>query len=104
MEEAIGAVEAAVVVENRLTYDEPEPIPFLARDYLGALLLEAGRPEEAERVYRAALEARPKSGWSLIGLEQAMRVQGRTGDADALRQEFHRAWARADVRLTASRF
>ena len=104
LEEAIGAVEAAVVVENRLTYDEPEPIPFLARDYLGALLLEAGRPEEAERVYRAALEARPKSGWSLIGLEQAVRVQGRTGDADALRQEFHRAWARADVRLTASRF
>ena len=85
-------------------YDEPEPIPFLARDYLGALLLEAERPVEAERVYRVALEARPKSGWSLIGVESAIRAQGRASEADEVRRQLEEAWARADVPLTASRF
>ena len=33
-------------------YDEPEPLPFAARHWLGAALLEAKRFEEAERVYR----------------------------------------------------
>ncbi|HEX7238984.1 MAG TPA: hypothetical protein VF263_01850, partial [Longimicrobiaceae bacterium] len=75
---AVAALEAAVSLEDGLTYDEPEPLPFAARDWLGAVLLEAGRAEEAERVYRAALEDRPRNGWSLAGLERALRAQGKT--------------------------
>ncbi|HEU4882787.1 MAG TPA: hypothetical protein VFT45_11090, partial [Longimicrobium sp.] len=69
MEDAIAALEQAVALEDALTYDEPEPLPFAARDWLGAALLEAGRAVDAERVYRAALADHPHNGWSLFGLE-----------------------------------
>jgi tetratricopeptide (TPR) repeat protein len=103
-EDAIAALEQAVALEDALVYDEPEPLPFAARDWLGAALLEAGRAADAERVYRAALDDRPHNGWSLFGLEQALRAQGRTADADEARARFDQAWARSDVRLDASRF
>lgn len=102
--EAIAVLERAVALEDALVYDEPEPLPFAARDWLGAALLEAGRAADAERVYRAALDDRPHNGWSLFGLEQALRAQGRPADADAARARFEQAWARSDVRLQASRF
>lgn len=104
MDDAVAALERAVALEDGLRYDEPEPLPFAARDWLGAALLEAGRPPEAERVYRAALDDRPHNGWSLFGLEQALRAQGRTAEADEARARFEQAWVRSDVRLEASRF
>jgi len=104
MEMAIAALERAVALEDALTYDEPEPLPFAGRDWLGAALLEAGRAADAERVYRAALDDRPHNGWSLFGLWQALRAQGQQADADEARARFEQAWARSDVRLEASRF
>ena len=44
---AIDAFEAAAQVEDLMDYDEPEPLPFAARHWLGAALLEAGRFDEA---------------------------------------------------------
>ena len=102
--EAIAAFEAAVRLEDELVYDEPEPIPFAARDWLGAALLEAGRAGDAERVYRAALDDRPHNGWSLFGLEQALRAQGRTAQADQARAAFRQAWVRSRTTLSSSRF
>ncbi len=100
--EAIAAFEQAVVVEDRLDYDEPEPLPFAARHWLGAALLEAGRAADAERVYREELDDHPQNGWSLFGLREALAAQGK---ADAAADEaFEQAWARADVWITASRF
>jgi tetratricopeptide (TPR) repeat protein len=103
-EAAIQALEDAGRLEAGLTYDEPEPLPFLTRDFLGALLLEAGRPAEAERVYREALETRPHNGWSLFGLAQALRASGDEAAADEARERFRAAWARSEVLLHASRF
>jgi tetratricopeptide (TPR) repeat protein len=103
-EDALAALEQAVALEDALVYDEPEPLPFAARDWLGAALLEAGRAADAERVYRAALDDRPHNGWSLFGLEQSLRAQGRTAEADEVRARFDSAWARSDVSLQASRF
>jgi tetratricopeptide (TPR) repeat protein len=104
MDDALAALEQAVAREDALTYDEPEPLPFAARDWLGAALLEVGRAADAERVYRAALDDRPHNGWSLFGLEQALRAQNRAAEADEARARFDAAWARSDVRLQASRF
>ena len=42
---AIAAFERAVELQDALTYDEPEPLPFAARHWLGAALLEAKRFE-----------------------------------------------------------
>jgi hypothetical protein len=103
-EDAVAALEQAVALEDALVYDEPEPLPFAARDWLGAALLDAGRAADAERVHRAALDDRPHNGWSLLGLEQSLRAQGRTAEADEARTRFEAAWARSDVRLDASRF
>jgi hypothetical protein len=102
--DALAAFEAAVQLETTLVYDEPEPLPFLSRDFLGALLLEIGRAADAVAVYEAALVARPNNGWSLFGLEQALRVSGRTAEADQARARFQAAWVRSDSWLTASRF
>ena len=43
---------------------------------LGALLLEAGRPADAERVYRKDLERFRENGWSLFGLMKSLEAQG----------------------------
>jgi tetratricopeptide (TPR) repeat protein len=102
--EAIADLERAVALEDSLTYDEPEPLPFSARHWLGAALLEANRPADAEAVYRASLADHPHNGWSLFGLAQALDAQGRRDDAARSRADFDRAWARADVWLRSSRF
>ena len=47
-----------------MDYDEPEPLPFAARHWLGAALIEAGQLEEAEEVYRIELEDHRHSGRS----------------------------------------
>ncbi len=39
-EKAVAAFQRAVTEEDAMTYDEPEPLPFAARQWLGAALLE----------------------------------------------------------------
>jgi tetratricopeptide (TPR) repeat protein len=101
---AIALLERAVRLEDWLVYTEPSEWHYPPRQALGAVLLEAGRPREAETVYWQDLKRNPENGWSLFGLVQALRAQGRTGDADIVEARFQRAWARSDVTLTASRF
>ncbi len=104
MTQAIAALDNAVALEDSLGYDEPEPLNFSSRDWLGAALLEAGRAGEAERVYRQALSDHPHNGWALLGLEQAIRAQGRDAEADRVHREFEEAWARSDTWIRSSRF
>jgi tetratricopeptide (TPR) repeat protein len=78
--------------------------PTGSTGHVGDLLVEAGRPAEATEVYEAALSARPHNGWSLIGLVQSLRAQGRTAEAEEAQQRFERAWVRSEVWLPASRF
>ena len=59
---------------------------------------------DAERVYRDGLADRPNNGWSLTGLEQALRAQGKTAEADRAREERDRAWARSDAWIPRSRY
>ena len=68
------------------------------------MLLSAGRPAEAEKVYRADLAYWPENGWSLFGLQQALEAQGKIAEAAEAAARFAKAWSRADVTLTASRF
>jgi hypothetical protein len=71
---------------------------------LGAILLEAGRAEQAETVYRQDLKQLPENGWSLFGLWQSLDAQGqRNQEAVDVRQRFENAWVHADVDLTSSR-
>ena len=48
---AIARLERAVRLEDALVYTEPSEFMFPPRLALGAVLLQAGRPGEAETVY-----------------------------------------------------
>jgi tetratricopeptide (TPR) repeat protein len=99
---AIAAFERGAALEDALIYDEPEPLPFAVRHWLGAALLEAKRPADAEREYRIELEDHPHNGWALLGLKQALAAQGKQ-DA-AVDKDFENSWARADHWIRTSRF
>ncbi len=100
---AIEALQAAVEMEDALTYDEPPPWHQPVRQLLGAIYLDAGQPQEAERVYREDLETFPHNGWSLFGLQRSLEAQGKTREAREIAEQFATAWQYADVELTASR-
>jgi len=104
VDEAISHFQAAKGIEDGILYFEPPPWYYPIRHSLGAVLLRAGRPAEAEAAYREDLKRFPENGWALFGLLQALRAQGKTADADAVEQRFRRAWQGADVTLVASRF
>ena len=101
---AIAHLERAVRLEDSLVYTEPSEFHYPPRHALGAILLEAGRPAEAETVYWEDLRRNQENGWALFGLLQALRAQNKTDDAALIEARFKKAWARADVTLTASRF
>jgi hypothetical protein len=67
------------------------------------LLLEAGRPRDAERRYREDLKRFRENGWSLFGLAQSLDAQNRTSEAADIRRRFEKAWRRADITLSSSR-
>jgi hypothetical protein len=99
---AIASFERAVALNDAMIYDEPEPLPFAARHWLGAALVEANRHAEAERVFRDDLARHPKNGWSLIGLRAALEGQGKP--ARDVAKQFTSSWKRADLSIRASRF
>jgi tetratricopeptide (TPR) repeat protein len=103
-ERAIGHLEIAVDMEDRLIYIEPPNWHYPVQHSLGAVLLEAGRPAAAEKVYREDLRKNPENGWSLFGLAQSLRSRGQTDEAVQVEQRFEKAWAWADVKLKSSRF
>jgi tetratricopeptide (TPR) repeat protein len=103
-DDAIAILKDAVKIEEALPYTEPPYWPLPVRHYLGAVLLMAGRPAEAEGVYRADLAKHPNNGWALLGLAQSLRAQQKDGEAEAAEQAFKAAWTYADVTLAASRF
>jgi hypothetical protein len=94
---AIAAMRRAVATNDALTYDEPPPWYLSPRQQLGAVLLRAGRPAEAERVFREDLVRHPENGWSLAGLAASLRASGRLAEAARVDSRFRRAWATADV-------
>jgi tetratricopeptide (TPR) repeat protein len=103
-DEAVRDLRAGIALEDELTYDEPSAWPLPLRQQLGALLLAAGRPKEAETAYREDLVRYPNNGWSLHGLAESLKAQGRAKDAAAVDAKFRKAWARADVKPMAETY
>lgn len=96
------ALREAVTKEDALAYNEPSDEFFPVRHLLGAALLDAKRPAEAESVYREDLRRHPNNGWALHGLAKALKAQGKK--AEEVKAQLEEAWRHSDTELTASAF
>ena len=102
-DDAIRLLEEAIKMEEALPYSEPPLWPLSVRHHLGAVLLLADRPSEAEAVYHADLLRHPDNGWALTGLIQSLQAQQKGDEAAEAEERFKKAWAHADFIPTASR-
>lgn len=103
-DQAIAHLEKAVRLDDALVYTEPAEFHLPPRLALGAVLLESGRPNEAETVYWEDLRRNRNNGWALYGLAQALQAQNKINEAAVITARFEHAWARADTKLQGSRF
>lgn len=112
---AFARLRDAVALEDALPYDEPWGWMQPSRHALGALLLEQGHASEAEEVYRADLglggqlsraQVHPDNVWSLRGLNDCLKAQGRqdTAEGRLIAQRLMLAEARSDQPVGASCF
>ncbi len=99
IESALSHLERAVRIEDGLAYMEPPDWDHPVRLNLGAVLLQAKRPAEAEVVYWEDLRRHPENGWALSGLMQAFQAQGKAAEAMETERRYQKAWANADVKL-----
>lgn len=112
-ETAFAHLRRAVELDDALLYDEPWGWIQPARHALGALLLEQGRTDEAEAVYREDLglggnlsraTIHPDNVWSLQGLHECLSRRGETTESRLIKQRLDIASARADMPVNASCF
>jgi len=99
-EAAISHWKRAVEIQDGLVYDEPPPWYYPVRESLGAALLRAGQPAQAEAIFREALRRTPKNGRVLFGLVESLKAQNKTEAVELVQREFDTAWRQADVKLT----
>jgi tetratricopeptide (TPR) repeat protein len=95
--QARTAFEQAVALEDALAYSEPPYWYYPVRQSLGAVLLAAGRLDEAETVFRQSLLRAPNNGWALHGLAATYQRLGKPGAAATARTQFTRAWVGAEA-------
>ncbi|MDJ0980259.1 MAG: tetratricopeptide repeat protein [Kiloniellales bacterium] len=112
-EVAFEHLRRAVELDDTLPYDEPWGWMQPARHALGALLLDQGRYQDAEAVYRADLGLdttlsracqHPGNVWSLHGLHECLTRRGETVEAAQVKLQLDKAVARAEVPIRASCF
>lgn len=102
LDDAKKSFEKAITFYDALTYDEPEPIPFSPRHWYGALLLDMNEYDQAIEVYKKELSNHPNNGWSLYGIQEALKAQG-VSDSE-INKKFKESWKRSDTWIQASKF
>lgn len=95
-EEAIKLFKKAIQEEDQLLYSEPKDWLIPSRQFLGAYLMKLKRFKEAEKNYREDLEWNPGNGWSLVGLHNSLVAQGKSREAEPLKQEYMKSFSEAD--------
>ena len=94
---AIAAMRAAAVLEDKTELASVTPGPFLpAREMLGEILLELGKPAEALAEFRASLMKEPNRFWSLYGAAHAAKLAGEQPLAQSYAEKLRQVTARAD--------
>ncbi|QEC42493.1 tetratricopeptide repeat protein [Pseudobacter ginsenosidimutans] len=101
-DQSIELLKEAVALEDKLNYNEPPDWFFSVRHHLGALLLKAGKYNEAEKVYDQDLRVWKKNGWALIGLYNALTQQAKNREAQKVHAAFVESWKYADKKISSS--
>lgn len=112
-DQAFAYLEKAVELDDNLPYDEPWGWMQPTRHALGALLLEQGKIDQAERVFQADLGfdntlpralQHPNNVWSLHGYHECFVKLGKVDEARSIETQLAKAVARADVPIMSSCF
>ena len=101
-DESIRHWRTAVEIQDTLNYDEPPDWYYPVRESLGGALLAAGKPADAEQVFREDLKRNPRNPRSLFGLMHSLQAQQKEADAAWVQKQFDSAWKNADTQLEAS--
>lgn len=110
---AFAHLRRSIALYDGLKYGEPWAWMQPARHAYGALLLEQGRVEEAEAIYRADLGLdgtlarayqHPENVWSLHGYHECLVRLGKHDLHEMIRPRLDFALARADVPIASSCF
>jgi tetratricopeptide (TPR) repeat protein len=108
---AFADLRRAIDLDDGLAYDEPWAWMQPARHAYGALLLEQGRVQQAEAVYRADLGLdgtlaracqHPGNAWSLHGYHECLTLLGKHELAGVIGKQLRIAAAYADVPIKSS--
>ena len=92
LNDAIKLYRDAIEVEARIPYMEPPFWYYPVHQSLGAALYRAGKYQEAQEAFTAALARYPNNGWALYGLAASERALGRKPFAAAAQAALNRAW------------
>ncbi len=95
-------LKKAVAFEDQLNYDEPPDWLQPTRHTLGAALLKAGKPTEAQAVYLQDLNGFPGNAWSTLGMSQAYAALGNQKLAASWRSKYLKIWSKADPLVDTS--
>jgi hypothetical protein len=102
MEAAVAAFKQGTESYDLLNYDEPEPLPFSPRHWLGAAYIEIGAYDNAIEQFEQDLVDHPHNGWALFGIQQALAAQGKSNEN--IDRRFEEAWARSDIWIASPKF
>ena len=99
---AVASFKKGVEIEDLNNYTEPPDWAQPMRHYLGAALLKSNKPEEAEIVYRRDLRWNQNNGWSLYGLYQSLKMQGKASESEEIYKKWTESWKLSDIDIQAS--
>jgi tetratricopeptide (TPR) repeat protein len=89
---AAAAFERAAVRQDGLNYMEPPYWYYPIRQSLGAVLLSAGKVDDAERAFQSALQRAPNNGWAIYGLIEVAKARGDAAGQKAQEARLVRTW------------
>ncbi len=101
IEAAAEAFRRAVDFYDNLNYDEPEPLPFSPRHWLGSAYMALGAYDNAEEQFRMDLNEHPHNVWGLYGTQQALKAKGQSDSV--IDQDLFEAMSYADIWMSDSK-
>jgi tetratricopeptide (TPR) repeat protein len=92
LDAAAKAYEAAIAIEDSLSYTEPPYWYYPIRQSLGGVRLRQGRLDDAESAFRDSLARVRNNGWALAGLAEVYKKKGDAKGEAAARRAYARTW------------